>query len=142
MPQNPVDTTLFASKIAAGSGITVSPTSGTGIVTVSSSGQLSTTQVSTLTVTNLATLHTTQVGSLAVTQIIGAGTFIANGATGVTTAIGGLTATSVILSSLKTVGGTVTTPPHALFPPNLGNGTVVLATAASDTSTYNVAAIG
>lgn len=35
MPQNPVKTTLFVSQIEAGSGVSVSPSHGTGIVTVS-----------------------------------------------------------------------------------------------------------
>lgn len=38
MPQDPVQTTLFVSKIKAGSGVTVTPASGTGIVTVAVGG--------------------------------------------------------------------------------------------------------
>ena len=37
MPQNPVQSLLFVSQIKAGSGVTLSPTNGTGIVTVTSS---------------------------------------------------------------------------------------------------------
>lgn len=35
MPQQPVKTTLFVSQILAGSGLTVSPSDGTGVVTIS-----------------------------------------------------------------------------------------------------------
>lgn len=38
MPQNPAPSTLFVSKIKAGAGVTVSPASGTGIVTVNVAG--------------------------------------------------------------------------------------------------------
>jgi hypothetical protein len=38
MPQNPIPSTLFVSKIKAGSGVTVTPSGGTGIVTVAVGG--------------------------------------------------------------------------------------------------------
>jgi hypothetical protein len=38
MPQNPVESTLFVSKLVAGSGIALDPDNGTGIVTVSIDG--------------------------------------------------------------------------------------------------------
>jgi hypothetical protein len=40
MPQKPVSTTLFVSQIIAGSDITISPPSGTGIVTVNATGSV------------------------------------------------------------------------------------------------------
>lgn len=125
-----------------------------GGVTVTGNTTLATTQVSALTATGLMTLSagvsvtgnsilsTTQVGSLAATHIAGATTFVANGATGVSVQIGGLTANSILAFGLKTVGGTVGNTPHAIFPPNTGTGVVVVAATALDTSTYNIAAIG
>lgn len=184
MPQNPVDTTLFVSKIVAGDNITISPDSGTGIITINGHSPFDTTTIGSLTVTQLMTvtgnavlgttqvsgltatnvvlsttqvggltatslavsgntaLHTTQVGSLAATQVVGATTYVANGATGVTIQLGGLTASCTLQFGLKTVGGTVGNTPHAIFPPNTGAGTVVIAATALDTSTYNVNAIG
>lgn len=42
MPQNPVKTSLFVSELKAGTGIAVTPTGGTGVVTVTTSGQAQT----------------------------------------------------------------------------------------------------
>lgn len=42
MPQNPAPSTLFVSKIVAGGGLSVSPESGTGIVTISAAPQAGT----------------------------------------------------------------------------------------------------
>lgn len=93
--------------------------------------------------TGVATsLATTQIGSLTATTIAGAGSYVCNGTTPVTVTVGGLTASSVILFGLKTIGGTVGATPKAVFPPNTGNGTVTIAGTASDSSTYNVAALG
>ena len=38
MPQNPTSSTLFVTEIKAGGGVTLTPTSGTGIVTITASG--------------------------------------------------------------------------------------------------------
>jgi hypothetical protein len=68
------------------------------------------------------------------------GTFIANGATPVTVANANLTANSIILISLKTVGGTVgAIPAPATVTP--GTGFTIVGTA-SDTSTYNYLILG
>jgi len=105
-------------------------------------GSLNATQIVALSTCQIASLTTTQIGTLSATMLLGAGTFTCNGATGVSTQVGGLTSTSVLLFSLKTVGGTVGATPRALFPPNTTSGIVVIAGSASDTSVYNVAAIG
>ena len=68
------------------------------------------------------------------------GTFVANGATAVTVAATGVTATSMILLSLNTVGGTVGAIP-AVQTITAGTGFTVAGTA-SDTSTYNYLIIG
>lgn len=69
-----------------------------------------------------------------------AGTFVANGVTPVTVANAAVTANSLVLITLKTVGGTVGAIPHAatITP---GTGFTVVGSA-SDTSTYNYALIG
>lgn len=68
------------------------------------------------------------------------GTFVANGATPVTVANANLTANSIILISLKTVGGTVgaNPAPQTVTP---GTGFTVAGTA-GDTSTYNYLILG
>lgn len=63
------------------------------------------------------------------------GTFTANGATGVDVANAAVTANSVIIITLKTVGGTVGAYP-AIKTITPGTGFTVAATA-SDTSVYN-----
>ena len=68
------------------------------------------------------------------------GTFIANGATPVTVAAANVTATSMILISLNTPGGTVGAIP-AVATITAGTGFTVAGTA-SDTSTYNYLIIG
>lgn len=68
------------------------------------------------------------------------GTFVCNGATPVTVANTNLTATSMILVSLKTVGGTVgAIPAPATVTP--GTGFTIQGTA-SDTSTYSYVILG
>ena len=71
---------------------------------------------------------------------IGFGTFVANGATPVTVVDAGVTANSIIVSTLKTVGGTVGAVP-AVKTITPGTGFTIGATA-SDTSTYNYARFG
>lgn len=68
------------------------------------------------------------------------GTFVANGASAVTVAAPNLTATSMVLISLNTVGGTVGAIP-AVQTVTPGTGFTVAATA-SDTSLYNYLIIG
>jgi hypothetical protein len=63
------------------------------------------------------------------------GTFVANGATAVTVVEPSVTANSVILITLKTVGGTVgAIPAIQTITPGVG---FTVAGTASDTSTYN-----
>ena len=81
---------------------------------------------------------------------VGGGTFVLNGATPVTVAVGtgtglnnapaGVTATSMIFMALKTVGGTVGAIP-AVQTITPGTGFTVAGTA-SDTSTYSYLIIG
>lgn len=68
------------------------------------------------------------------------GAFVANGASAVTVANANVTATSMILISLNTVGGTVGAIP-AVQTITAGTGFTVAGTA-SDTSTYNYLIIG
>ena len=68
------------------------------------------------------------------------GTFIANGATPVTVAATVVTATSMIIITLNTVGGTVGAIP-AVKTITAGTGFTVAGTA-SDTSTYNYLILG
>ncbi len=68
------------------------------------------------------------------------GTFVANGASAVTVADARVTATSIILISLNTVGGTVGAVP-AVKTITAGTGFTVAGTA-SDTSTYSYLIIG
>lgn len=68
------------------------------------------------------------------------GTFTANGASAVTVADAAVTATSMIVISLKTVGGTVGAIP-AVQTITAGTGFTVAGTA-SDTSVYNYLIIG
>lgn len=69
------------------------------------------------------------------TGLTSGGTFVCNGATPVTVVAANLTANSVVIISLKTVGGTVGAIP-ALKTVTPGTGFTVAGTA-SDTSTYN-----
>lgn len=68
------------------------------------------------------------------------GTFVANGATPVTVANAAVTATSIILFGLATVGGTVGAIP-AVKTQTAGTGFTVGGTA-SDTSTYSYLILG
>ena len=68
------------------------------------------------------------------------GTFTANGSSSVTVADTGVTANSIIVFTLKTVGGTVGAQP-AISTITVGTGFTVVATA-SDTSVYNWARFG
>jgi hypothetical protein len=72
--------------------------------------------------------------------LVTSGTFLLNGATGVTVVAPNLTATSQILISLNKVGGTVGALPvvQTVTP---GTGFTILGTA-SDTSTYNYLILG
>lgn len=68
------------------------------------------------------------------------GTFVANGATAVTVADANVTVNSIILVTLKTVGGTVGALP---VPQTVTPGTgFTIAGTASDTSTYNYIVLG
>ena len=68
-----------------------------------------------------------------------AGSFVANGTTAVTVAAAGVTANSVIQTSVRTPGGTVTYPPHIS---SISAGASFVAIGASlDTSTYSYAII-
>ena len=68
------------------------------------------------------------------------GTFVANGTSTVTTTQAAVTATSMILISLNTVGGTVGAIP-VVTTITAGTGFTTVGTA-SDTSTYNYLVIG
>jgi hypothetical protein len=161
MPQNPVNTTLFVSKII-GDGISVSPANGTGVVTITAEGSTYNPADVAITggaingtpvggTTPAAVAATTLSASGAVTGAgitaallawfqANAGTFTANGATAVTVAATEITANSQILITLKTVGGTVGAIPHvATITP--GTGFTVVGTAL-DTSVYNFTVIG
>jgi hypothetical protein len=72
--------------------------------------------------------------------LVETGTFVANGASSVTVANANVTATSIILISLNTVGGTVGAIP-AVKTITVGTGFTVAGTAA-DTSTYNYIILG
>lgn len=68
------------------------------------------------------------------------GTFVANGATPVTVAAPNVTATSMIIPSLNTPGGTVgAIPAVQTITPGVG---FTVAATASDTSTYNFLILG
>lgn len=68
------------------------------------------------------------------------GTFTANGATAVTVTQAGITANSVVIACLKTVGGTVgAVPAVKTITPGVG---FTIAATASDTSVYNYVVIG
>lgn len=83
--------------------------------------------------------QTTVAGLLAAAQA-GGGTVTVNGTTPVTVANTAVTANSLIVFTLKTVGGTVGAYPvvHTITP---GTGFTVVATA-SDTSVYNYGVFG
>ena len=70
-----------------------------------------------------------------------AGTVVLNGATGVAVADTGVTAASIIMFTLKTVGGTVSPNAPNVLTITPGTGFTVAGTA-SDTSTYNWMRIG
>ncbi len=72
--------------------------------------------------------------------VIALGTFTANGASSVTVTDAGVTASSIIIPTLATVGGTVGALP-AVKTITPGTGFTVAATA-SDTSIYNYLRIG
>lgn len=120
MSQNPVQTPLFVSRIVAGSGITVTPEGGTGIVTIENADDtdafasppplgsvapntvaattvtathnstFNTIQVGTLTATGLTVLNTTQIGGLTTTNLTATGQ-----ASFTTLQVGTLTATGL-----------------------------------------------
>jgi hypothetical protein len=79
-------------------------------------------------------------GARAASVPIGFGTVTVNGVTPVTVVDAGVTAQSIILFTLKTVGGTVGAIP-SVKTITLGTGFTVAGTA-SDTSTYNYARFG
>lgn len=126
-------------------------------LTASGATVLSTTQVSALTATQIATLngglvvavgagtilHTTQVGGLTASSISApvTGTVIVNGATPVSVADTGVTASSSIILTLKTAGGTVSVNPPSVQTITPTTGFTVIANAL-DTSTYNYLRIG
>ena len=111
MPQNPVDTTLFVSKIVAGNGISVTPDSGTGIVTISTEGGTET--FAQITVTGQSTLSTVSMGGLTATGLaaLEAGLTVTGGHTTLgTTQVGGLTATGLATLGSLTVTANTTLP--------------------------------
>jgi hypothetical protein len=79
-------------------------------------------------------------GGPQVSQVLASGgTFIANEATAVTVANTNVTANSVILFGLKTLGGTAAAPFLVTVTPGTG---FTVASGASDTSTYNYIVLG
>jgi hypothetical protein len=91
-------------------------------------------------VTYTAAATITMVGIASSPPVTASGTFVNNGVSAVTTADTRLTANSVVVISLKTVGGTVGAIPH-LETVTPGTGFTTIGTA-SDTSTYNYLIIG
>lgn len=79
-------------------------------------------------------------GAQVASMLVGGGTFTANGASVVTVNDTRVTANSVIIFTLKTVGGTVGAIP-AIQTITPGTGFTVAGTA-SDTSVYNYAILG
>ncbi len=73
-------------------------------------------------------------------KILGEGTFTANGTSAVTVTNSAVTADSVVIVSLKTVGGTVGAVP-SVKTVTAGTGFTISGTA-SDTSVYNYKIIG
>jgi len=142
MPQSPVPSTLLVTKIIAGTGIAVSPPSGTGLVTVSTTGSET---FSSLHVTGTTELDGAVSGAGFLAALLAwfqtnAETFTLNGATPVVVAAPSVTANSQILITLKTPGGTVGAQP-ALVTITPSTGFHVAGTAL-DTSVYNYTIIG
>lgn len=80
-------------------------------------------------------------GSVPTQQLgVGYGTYVANGASGVTVVDANITATSLIFVALLTVGGTVGAIP-VVQTKTAGTGFTILGTA-SDTSTYAYIRVG
>ncbi len=126
-------------------GLTATQLAVTGATTLVTTqvGGLTDTQISNLTTLNVSgntVLHTTQVTGLTVTSLGVHGTVVANGASQVSVTLSGITATSLVLLTLKTVGGTVGAVP-AVKTITPGAGFTVVATA-GDTSTYNYGVLG
>lgn len=94
--------------------------------------------VGSLTATGGGTITTTGLGTFGTVDIAAKGTFVATGSS-VTVADTNITANSVVLFGLKTVGGTIAGAPFMLTV-TPGTGFTVNA-GASDTSTYNYAII-
>lgn len=136
MPQNPAPSSLFVSKIVGTNGVTVSPSNGTGIVTVSNDA-VGTTNFGSLTATQLTVNGPTAVDTL---EVAARGQFTANGASLVSVDFTGLTATSVVGISLAEIGGTVGAVPSVkTVEPGVG---FTVSGTASDTSVYNYVVIG
>lgn len=171
MTQNPVKSTLFVTQLVAGTGITLSPTYGTGIVTVSTSGSdtfttltvtgtstLNTTQVSTLTATQTATFQATiQCDSIVATQLSTFTTVQMSSLTSTQLAVPPSGTVTVNGVTVQTVSfGGITSGSSILFTLKTVGGTVGtphvvtitpstgfnVASQASDTSTYNYLVIG
>jgi hypothetical protein len=83
-----------------------------------------------------ARVTTAQIGTFAVKA---SGTFVATDATPVVVAAPALTASSVIVFGLKTIGGTPAAPFVTVVTPGTG---FSVASGASDTSTYNWKILG
>lgn len=123
------NTTNATATLAGGTGVTVS-----GVTTVQAGASAR------YLVTYSAANTFTVVGILQTDPATANGTVVANGATPVTVADKRLTANSVVIFSLKTVGGTVGAYP-AIQTVTPGTGFTVAATAL-DTSTYNYLIVG
>lgn len=124
------NTTNANATLTGGTGVTVSG------ITVVPSG---TSALYLITQTAANTL--TMVGIMASAPVTASGTFVANNATPVTVADTRITASSVVVITLKTVGGTVGASAPAIKTITPGTGFTVTALA-SDTSTYNYQIIG
>lgn len=90
-------------------------------------------------ITQTAANILTMVGIASSPPVTASGTFIANGATPVVVADTRITANSVIAFGLKTAGGTASAPFMTAVTPGTG---FSVATAASNTGTYNYTIIG
>lgn len=132
--------TLLSVAIAALSGLAlVAPTVTGGLTSAAVPGSgvsatFATTNVAGLTASQLATFS----GGLTAPPT---GTVIANGVTPVSVVDANVTASSIIILTLKTAGGTVSVNPPSIHTITPATGFSIIANA-SDTSTYNYLRIG
>lgn len=148
MSQNPVKTTLFVSRIKAGAGISISPTSGTGIVTITNSeqsGEVDATLIkgtaATLPITGLAAAQGGSVGIAGGTSSTSAnagGVATLTGGTPGATGVGGAASvTGGIGGATSGAGGNATVTGGAGTAGNANGGDVVISGGAANGSGTN-----